>query len=188
MTETKPCEHCHQHFPRNQQYSHKQWGEQRFCSRVCNGLAHRQNLLSRFESFFERGDPDSCWEWKGGRHGKGYGQFGNPTRKAHRVAWEMYCGPVSNGLHVLHRCDNPPCVNPKHLFLGTNLDNVRDKIAKGRARNVRGEESPSALLTEQQVRLIRVDPRIHRVIAADYGISQSTVSAVKQLQNWGWLK
>lgn len=76
-----------------------------------------------------------CWEWQGHRLPKGYGHFRGLTAKnvkAHRFAYELLVGPIPDGLRVLHRCDNPPCVNPVHLFLGTDKDNSDDKIAKGR--------------------------------------------------------
>ncbi len=80
---------------------------------------------------------DGCWEWRGYRNPKGYG-FTRPGGRgvkgvlAHRLSWELHRGEIPEGMQVLHRCDNPPCVNPEHLFLGTNLDNIRDRVAKGR--------------------------------------------------------
>ena len=76
----------------------------------------------------------ACIEWTGSRNPKGYGQkkVGGKTIFAHRWAWEQANGPIPDGLHVLHTCDNPPCVNVDHLFLGTNADNVKDRDAKGR--------------------------------------------------------
>jgi hypothetical protein len=76
----------------------------------------------------------SCWLWAGGRQAQGYGAFGNGERVvyAHRFSWQLHNGPIPKGLNVLHRCDVPPCVNPKHLFIGTHADNMRDKIKKSR--------------------------------------------------------
>jgi len=84
---------------------------------------------------------DGCWLWTGARASNGYGSFRFADRPcataAHRAAWELACGPIPHGMHVLHRCDNPPCVNPAHLFLGTHLENVRDREAKGRGNHDR---------------------------------------------------
>jgi hypothetical protein len=71
-----------------------------------------------------------CIEWKGRTDKDGYGTIG--SRRAHRVAWEQTFGPIPDGLQVLHKCDNPPCCNPDHLFLGTRTDNMNDKVRKGR--------------------------------------------------------
>ncbi len=92
----------------------------------------------RFWSHVDRGSEDECWCWTGATMGKGYGVLKRPGERlnisAHRAAFELTRGTISDGLHVLHHCDNPPCCNPKHLFLGTNGDNVADMIAKGRHR------------------------------------------------------
>lgn len=78
---------------------------------------------------------DGCWEWMGPRVGIGYGSFwaNGKTVRAHRLAWELVNGPIPTGLSVLHRCDNPPCVRPDHLFIGTNADNSKDMVQKGRS-------------------------------------------------------
>lgn len=79
-----------------------------------------------------------CWEWQAGRNEHGYGLFAtrrSGRSRAHRVAYERFVGPIPEGLHVLHTCDNPPCVNPAHLFLGTVKDNSKDMMRKGRNRN-----------------------------------------------------
>jgi hypothetical protein len=78
------------------------------------------------------GSPEECWPWTGAKHKQGYGLYGAGPKRAHRVAWTLVHGEIPPGLQVLHRCDNPPCVNPGHLLLGTALDNQQDKAAKGR--------------------------------------------------------
>lgn len=100
-----------------------------------------------------------CWEWQGWAVPKGYGGINYQGKKiyVHRLAWILKRGTIPKGLHVLHHCDNPPCVNPDHLFLGTNDDNIRDCIVKGRQRggDNTGEKNPRATLTELDVRRIR---------------------------------
>lgn len=83
-----------------------------------------------------RRGPDECWEWRGSRNAKGYGQVTNQgaDRIAHRVAYEIAKGAIPSGMMVCHTCDNPPCCNPAHLFVGSNADNIRDKVAKGRSK------------------------------------------------------
>lgn len=80
-----------------------------------------------------------CWEWTASRRGAGYGRFqmGGKGHAAHRISWEMANGPIPSGMFVCHRCDNPSCVRPDHLFLGTPSDNTRDAYAKGRQTNPR---------------------------------------------------
>src|SRR5262245_56068801 len=113
----------------------------------------------RFWRKVERGDASVCWPWKAARS-SGYGVLRVAGRniRANRLAWELTHGPVPPGLWVLHRCDNPPCCNPAHLFLGSNEDNVRDMQSKGRARPPlprRGATHPMAKLTLDQVAEIR---------------------------------
>jgi hypothetical protein len=100
----------------------------------------RVSEQERFWAKVQKGD--GCWLWTGGKFRRGYGAFKRrgpdgrfQQQKAHRVSYEWLVGPVPDGLCVLHTCDNPPCVNPAHLFLGTNLDNSEDRRVKGRSRN-----------------------------------------------------
>jgi hypothetical protein len=82
--------------------------------------------------------PQGCWEFQGHRNKDGYGtlRFEGRMEKAHRVAWVLASGPIPAGMQICHRCDNPCCCNPKHLFVGTNADNMRDRQAKGRTKNL----------------------------------------------------
>jgi hypothetical protein len=102
--------------------------------------------------------PHGCWEWQAGRNRPGgYGHFKIDGKKklVHRLMWEEYNGIIPNGMRVLHKCDNPPCCNPKHLFLGTQTDNIHDMEDKGRARHPRGEHAGNAKLTAVDVLEIR---------------------------------
>lgn len=130
------------------------------------------------------GGPDACWEWQGYRNTRGYGQIG--TRYArlaltHRVAHELVNGPIPEGLSVLHGCDNPPCCNPKHLRVGTHLDNSADAKARGRLAHPRNEASGKAKLTDEQVAEIRrrrTAGESCKSIAADFGVHPAHVSRV----------
>jgi hypothetical protein len=131
-----------------------------------------------------------CWLWEGCVKKGGYGYFfmGNdyaPSKtQAHRAAWLIYRGPTF-GMDVLHRCDNPACVNPDHLFLGTDQDNVDDKMAKGRQAIMRGERNPRARLNAEKASAIRADQRETRFIAAEYGISRQAVQRIRSGKAWG---
>jgi hypothetical protein len=145
-----------------------------------------------FWKHVDKKSDDECWEWTACRHKKGYGMFGTDLKhcgnKAHRAAWILTHGPITDGLHVCHSCDNPPCCNPKHLFLGTNLDNVRDKVAKGRAKGHPGELNNNSKLTRQDIIEIR-DLHAHRifpntVIASLYGILPLHVWQIGARRSW----
>jgi hypothetical protein len=137
--------------------------------------------------------PSGCAEWIASKNKGGYGVLWFPVAKkmqqAHRVSFMLSVGPIPDGLHVLHRCDNPACINPDHLWLGTNADNHRDKADKGRARGAHlGSSNVNNKLTEAQVIAIRADMRLMREIAQDYGITTSTVSNIRHGQTWKHLK
>lgn len=125
-----------------------------------------------------------CFLWLGAVFKNGYGQAyaDGKNSYAHRVSWEFYRGPIPDGLHVLHRCDTPSCVNPDHLFLGTHQENMADRDRKGRC--YKGEKCHQAKLTSEKVFLIREDGRALRKIAADYGINVTSVYHIKRRKNW----
>lgn len=128
---------------------------------------------------------DECWTWTAARNHWGYGNMGVGGRRtalAHRVAWVLFRGPINNGLHVLHRCDNPPCVNPDHLFLGSDKDNHRDAMSKG--RTMHGVQLPQARLTPDVVRFIRASPLSGRRIAAQVGVSLTAIQNARTMQTW----
>ncbi len=103
---------------------------------------------TRFWSKVDVRGPDECWPWTASKQHGGYGQFRaeGKKHKAHRVAWEQTQGPIPAGKHMLHHCDNPSCCNPAHLFIGTNADNIQDKVNKG--RQVKGSAHSKAQLDE----------------------------------------
>lgn len=135
------CEECRRDVTK---YRARTQPAPRFCSNAC-AVSFRQRvaaaeLADRFWAKVCRGD--GCWEWQGYRMPKGYGQVGighSGLILAHRLAWELTHGPVPTDLFVLHHCDNPPCCNPDHLWLGTKADNNRDMAQKGRHRGTTGK-------------------------------------------------
>ena len=121
-------------------------------------------FISTPEQLFARhcikGAADECWVWRGHISSAGYGQARIGGRKgklfqAHRISWTIHFGEIQNGLHVLHKCDNRPCVNPNHLFLGTNNDNIADRVAKGRSNRwiatAPREKHPRAIIFKEQL-------------------------------------
>lgn len=126
-----------------------------------------------------------CWIWAGNLGAKGYGKLSKKgeTLSAHRFAYQSFNGDIPAGMHVLHKCDNRACVNPKHLFIGNNTDNIRDMHAKGRSVNV-GVTHHDNRLTPKQVFQIRKDTRLMRIIADDYGISAATVCTIRSRETW----
>lgn len=123
-------------------------------------------------------NPESgCWIWEGQKRPDGYGMLSGSKMRAHRYAWEIVNGPVPEGLCVLHRCDNPSCVNPEHLFLGTRGDNVRDAAAKNRMPH--GESHWASKLTSEQVLEIRSSSLSQTTLADLYKVNQSTICRVR---------
>ena len=144
---------------------------------------------NRFWKFVKQGDDDECWEWTGNKNRRSYGLLSCKHVKilAHRFSWELHNGPIpqGDGYHgtcVLHKCDNPSCVNPKHLRLGTQEDNMQDMAQKGRAVTVR--ISKNAKLSEEHVREIKAllsqKSLSIRSIAEQFGVSHNSVWMIKQ--------
>lgn len=131
-----------------------------------------------------------CWEWTGAKTGHaGYGVIRANSKRmgAHRFSYQLAHGPIPPGYQVCHSCDNPGCVNPMHLWTGTNADNVADRDAKGRRVIVSGERASKAKLTEGQVKEIRrriAAGQPLRYIAADYGVHHTTVLDIGKRRSW----
>lgn len=183
---TRRCERCSAPFQTHPYLIRS--GNGRYCSLTC---ARRSRPRRDFaERFWEKVDKSGvCWVWMSGCDAYGYGQFAlshsNPG-KAHRVSWELANGPIPDGMAVCHRCDNPPCVRPDHLFLAPNSANMADMKAKGRAGQ-RGERSHVARLNAKQVLAIRKrrDTGVSESqIAREFGVARATVADVLHRRTW----
>ncbi len=144
------------------------------------------------ERFWEKVDKSGdCWLWTASRQEAGYGRFvvtkGSSPVGAHRLSYELEVGPIPDGLQVLHRCDNPACVRPSHLFVGTQADNIEDMHAKGRwrykPRDQSGERNPNAILSDAQVAAMLNEIAIGGrpvSVARKYGIEYRTLWAIRR--------
>lgn len=139
--------------------------------------------INRFWSKVSVGEPDECWLWLNALSEQGYGQFrvGKNKVRAHRAAYEIANGSISDGLIVLHSCDNRACCNPHHLTLGTHQDNMDDKVRKGRATG--GNK-----LKESDVIAIRGDKRKHADLAKEYDVSYMTIVQIRSFRTWKHIK
>jgi len=129
--------------------------------------------------------PNGCLEWQGFCH-RGYGRtrIGGGSRRAHRAAWELFVGPIPEGSNVLHRCDNPPCVDHQHLFLGTQIANIEDRVEKGRSKGAAGERHGRARLTDDEVQALRSSTETNSEAAMRLGISYHTVWDIRRGRSW----
>lgn len=177
------CRHCEQPFSRVEESGRKPV----FCSRTCFENSQRAGAAQSFERQVRING--ECVEWTGYVNALGYGRVRFNGRKwlTHRLAWVRAFGAIPDGFLVLHRCDNPPCVNPAHLFLGTHADNVADMIAKGRQVHPRGSDHPMAKLTECDVVAVRTRLKggeSRAAIAASLGVSTSLVGYIEKEKIW----
>jgi len=159
--------------------------DQRFCSVTCKGIGHRIPVAIRMDRVtIKETGRNACWIWAADLDRKGYGvlKIARKWRSAHRLAWELTYGPIPKELSVLHRCDRRNCVRPSHLFLGTQFDNLRDASRKGRI--AWGERHGHATLTRDIVLAIRHTKELQRIVAQRFGISQSTVSEIRNRKAW----
>lgn len=160
------------------------------------GLSLQERMMSRVAPPHPK---TGCWEWTGARHYFGYGRMGiarpdgtQTTEVTHRVAWTVFRGPIPDGVCVCHKCDNPPCVNPDHLFLGSHIDNMRDCQSKGRGRHYLGSINAGSShgmskLTEPDVAAIKTmlaGGTKQSVIAHKFGVTQTAISRINTGKRW----
>lgn len=149
-----------------------------------------KTLLERFESKFTRGNEEDCWEWNATRNKNNYGYIGigRIPKLAHRVAYQLYIEEIPEGMCVLHRCDNPACVNPSHLFVGTLSDNSKDCVVKKRHNKPVGEAHYRAKLNVKAVLDIRNSKLSKKELAEKYGVKLSTIYHVIDRTKWKSVK
>jgi len=135
-----------------------------------------------------------CWVWVGSKDGGGYGCFGSSwldERKSHRISWIIYNGEIPPDFWVLHKCDNPSCVNPEHLYLGTHQDNVQDKIKRERQSRMIGMRNGRSILTPDDViemrKMYKRGDWSYRQLSWFFGVSQTQVARIMKKESWSWL-
>ncbi len=128
---------------------------------------------------------NGCWEWTGPKEGQGYGAI---YLKAHIVSYELLVGEVPRGVMVFHRCDNPGCVNPDHLYLGNHSDNAKDAYRNGKKLRLYGKKKPATKLSDDEVKGIRRKYHKEKVSQAslgkEYGVTQAQISRIVRAKVW----
>ena len=152
-----------------------------------------KSILERIADKISFDKTTGCWNWEAStRNAAGYGQirYEGKMRLAHRVSWEAFNDKIPDGIFVCHKCDNPRCVNPDHLFLGTNQDNMNDMKAKGRSKGGSpfGESNHQSKLTEEEVKKIRdlysTKQYTQKELASSFGVERTCISKVVLYKRW----
>jgi len=149
------------------------------------------SLKERFYSKFIINNENGCWEWAANRYPKGYGCFklNGKSNVAHRISYEIHVGKIQDKMVICHKCDNPCCVNPDHLFMGTQKQNLLDRDIKG--RSIIGEKNGRCILNEKDIPIIKsllLEKVDQRDIAKQFGVAQTTISSIKLNKSWSHLK
>jgi hypothetical protein len=156
----------------------------------------QSTLEERFWRFVDKKSEDDCWHWTGQRLSNGYGRISLGAKKdgsegAHRVSWKLHNKKdIPDGMYVMHKCDNPSCVNPHHLLVGTPKENTQDMIRKGRKKTVAplGEGNGKSLLDAEKVRLIRSSTLSHAALGKQLGVSSNCVRGVRTGRTWSHIE
>ncbi len=144
----------------------------------------------RFHAKYIPEPTGDCWLWIGGDTGNGYGRIrrkGGKKILAHRLSWELHNGPIPDGLCVLHKCDTPPCVNPDHLFLGTQKDNIQDAFKKGRLFIPKGEDNKQSKLKNEdiiEIRKLREQGYTQVLLGKMFGVRHTTIGNICNNKTW----
>ncbi len=169
---------CHNHY-----YAARKHGDP---TKLVLKQHHGKTLRERFDLYTKKSE--GCWTWVGYTDPNGYGRLNikNAPILAHRISYEIHYGNIQDGLCVCHKCDNPRCVNPDHLFLGTQADNIADMEQKGRARKrgLRGADSPLAKIGEKDVREIRDTDTSAAKLGKKFGVSPTTIWDIRHRKSW----
>lgn len=151
----------------------------------------KERFMTGMGDLYEVEPNTGCWLWtRGVRDDYGNVWIDSLNQQAHRVMWEITYGLIPEGMNVLHRCDTPPCINPAHLWLGTQSDNINDMVKKGRGHVWRGAANGNAVLTENDVVNIRhllSEGTPYNTVARQFGVGRSTVVAIDIGRSWKWL-
>lgn len=144
-----------------------------------------KTLKERFWKKVKSGKPNECWEWFGVIQKQGYGQLwdGMKNRRANRVSWEIHNGKIPYGLCVLHKCDNPPCVNPNHLFIGTRDDNAKDAAKKGRSHLMGSKKLTPEVVLEIRKRYMQTDVS-QADLAEEFNLHQTNIHYIIKRRTW----
>lgn len=187
----KNCIYCGKEYQRP--FSEAKRSNMKFCSRSCvTANTNKKNKKQTIELFYKNTivpkNRDECWIWQCGKTAR-YGQIKINGIKVgvHRFSYEYFNGKIPEGMYICHQCDQPKCVNPKHLFIGSSQDNMDDKIQKGRGKYCKGEKQAGSILSEQQVKEIKLKLKegvYQRILSAEYGVSQTTIYKINQGIHW----
>lgn len=183
-------------YVKSSQLCSRHYNRLRTTGKLIDGPRARASPTERFWRYVEKRGADECWNWTGNAKVDGYGYFGLGGRDAgkmlaHRASWIIHNGsipdaPEYHGTVVLHTCDNRACVNPSHLRLGTQSENVRDMDAKGRRKTFAhgGEDHHNARFTDDDVRYIRSSPKSNAELGREFGCARQVIGFVRRRITW----